>query len=71
MIQELSSLSSKVGMMEFREHLSVLEQLQDIWKEGGNAVVQNIEVISGDPGTDIPSEQDGDIGLSSVGQVTL
>ena len=63
--QELSSLSSEVGMMEFRERLSVLEQLRDSWKAGGNAVVHSIEVISGDHGTDIPSEQDGDIDLRS------
>ena len=63
--QELSSLSSEVGMMEFRECLSVLEQLRDIWKAGGNAVIQNIDVISGDHDIDILSEQNGDVGLRS------
>ena len=63
--QELSSLSSEVGMMEVRERLSVLEQLRDIWNAGGNAVIQNIDIISGDHGIDILSEQYGDVGLRS------
>lgn len=60
MAQELSSLASEVGMEEFKEHFSILEQLRDVWQAGGKALVQNIEEISDDHNIDVPCEEVSD-----------
>lgn len=38
--QELASLASEVGMVEFEEKLSILRELRDIWAAGGKATIQ-------------------------------
>ena len=39
MSQELSSLASEVGMVEFTERLSLLKNLRDIWAAGDKACI--------------------------------
>lgn len=40
--QELSTLTSEVGMAEFELHLSLLKQLHEIWATGGTAVLEAV-----------------------------
>ena len=42
LLDQPPALASEVGMEEFLERMNVLEQLRDIWKRGGNAVVVEV-----------------------------
>lgn len=50
--QELSTLTSEVGMAGFELHLSLLKQLRDIWATGGTAVLEAV-----------PSQASGEFGI--------
>ena len=41
-MQELSALTSEVGMAEFELRVSLLKQLRDIWAAGGTAVLEAV-----------------------------
>lgn len=43
MSQELSSLASEVGMVEFAERFGILKKLRNIWAAGGKAEVLCLE----------------------------
>ena len=42
-VQDLAALASEVGMAEFKERLSFLKQVREIWRAGGNATLQVLE----------------------------
>ena len=52
MAQELSSLVFEVRKAEFKECLSTLKQLWNIWQTEGKAIVQCIQEISNDKDID-------------------
>lgn len=49
-VQDLAALAFELGMAEFKERLSFLNQVRDVWRAGGNDRLQILE-------DDEPTEQ--------------
>ena len=43
MAQDLATLAAEVGMAEFKERLSFLKQVREVWRTGGSATLQVLE----------------------------
>ena len=42
-VQDLATLASEVGMAEFEERLSILNQVREVWRAGRNATLQVLD----------------------------
>lgn len=42
-VQDLATLASEVGMAEFKERLSFLKQVREVWRAGGSTTLQVLE----------------------------
>ena len=42
-VQDLATLASEVGMAEFKEKLTFLKQVRELWRAGGSATLQVLE----------------------------
>ena len=53
-VRDLATLASEVGMAEFKERLSFLKQVREVWRAGGNATLQ---VLGDDESTEQQPDQ--------------